>query len=498
MTAAAEVQGPAPGKPPLELAEFVTFWEFFSEFFIPLNEIVLPLKDFHREICDKLELAFFCELGPDVRFVLINMPPRTGKTKILEAWFCWIYAYFPDAQNIFTSYSGDLAEASLSYVKETMMRPWFRENFGDVLHSKKADLMTTVDGGKMHAEGTGGTLTGKGAGLKRECGGAIAIDDPAKPDEALSVVVSTGLKQWLHTTIERRRNAAQFTPIVISAQKLGSEDLPGYVKRTYPANMIVEIKVAGLVDPKTGAASIAADAVSRIPETMPTSDLQQLKATRIGRFVLATQYQQEDATLGGNLIPVDSFHRYDPRAPMKFEKTVICCDTALKTKQANDFSALTLWGLKDRKAYLVDLMHGKWETPDLVANSIAFWKKWSAPGVGESGVPRPRFIIEEKAAGTPLLQTLNRAGVPATGIERDIDKVRRVNTVLPYIETGMVVVPKDDSVPWIAKFLTECAQFAKDGTHAHDDMVDTMVDAIEHLLGRATSIFDVLLNKKPS
>lgn len=464
--------------------DFLTFWEFFSEFFIPLNEIGLTLRDFHKEICDALEKAFFCELGPEIRFILINMPPRTGKTKLLEAWFCWMYAYFPDAQNIFTSYSGNLAEESMAYIQQTILKPWYREDFGDLLHAKRSNFMSTVAGGKMHAEGTGGTLTGKGAGLKRECGGAIAIDDPAKPDEALSAVVSAGLQKWLHTTIERRRNAAQFTPIVISAQRLGSADLPGYVKQTYPASAILEIKIQAMVNGE-----------SRIPDTMPTSDLVQLQATRIGRFVFATQYQQEESVLGGNLIPIEAFDRYDPAdaMTMKWEKLIIPVDTALKIKQANDFSALALWGLHKRRAYLIDLLHGKWESPELLANTIAFWKKWSA---AELAMPRPKLIIEEKAAGTPLLQNLQRSGVPAQGIERETDKVQRCQQILPYIETHMCVVPKDGSVPWIAGWLTEHAQFSADGKHAHDDRVDTTIDAIEGLLGKPLSIFDVLLNKR--
>jgi predicted phage terminase large subunit-like protein len=286
----------------------------------------------------------------------------------------------------------------------------------------------------------------------------------------------------------------QFCPIVISCQRLAGDDLPGYVKKTYPANMIIEIKFPALVDPETGKASSADNAVSRIPETVPTLDLLQLRSTRIGRFVLASQYQQEPVALGGNLIPVESFHRYDPSAAlgMKWDRLIIPVDTAFKIKQANDFSALALWGLHQRKAYLIDLLHGKWESPELLTNAIAFWKKWGAI----EGWPRPRMIIEEKAAGTPLLQNLNRQSVPAIGIERDIDKVRRVQNILCWIETGMVVIPKDNSVPWIDKFVTEHAEFSADGKHAHDDMVDTTVDGIEGLLGKPLSIFDVLTGAK--
>ncbi len=169
-------------------------------------------------------------------------------------------------------------------------------------------------------------------------------------------------------------------------------------------------------------------------------------------------------------------------------------DTALKTKQANDYSCLQLWGRHNKRAYLVDQMWGKWESPELYDNAKAFWDKHAS----EEGQTRPRMIIEEKAAGTGLLQQLKRVGVPAEGIERDIDKVRRVQAILQFIEAGFCYVPKDGSTPWIAGTLTEFAQFSADGTATHDDRVDAMVDGIEHLLGKSLSSFDVLFAKKPA
>jgi len=137
-------------------------------------------------------------------------------------------------------------------------------------------------------------------------------------------------------------------------------------------------------------------------------------------------------------------------------------------------------------------LHGKWESPELLANVIAFFEKWCAPELGQ---PRPQLIIEEKAAGTPLLQQLRKLGIPAEGIERNKDKVSRVQHILPFIETGMVYIPKDDQVPWLPAFLNEVAAFQADGNAPHDDQVDVLTDAIEHLLGRGLSIFDVLRSK---
>jgi predicted phage terminase large subunit-like protein len=218
---------------------------------------------------------------------------------------------------------------------------------------------------------------------------------------------------------------------VIVGQRLGPEDLPGYVWRTYPEKTLL-IKIPTLVDPTTGGASEQDDAVSQFPETWSTVNLLDYRKTRVGRFVLATTFQQNEATMAGNLIPVHNFARWDPftATTLAFERLIIPVDTALKIKQSNDFSAVALWGLLQRRAYLIDLMHGKWESPALLANVIVFWEKWK----GIDGWPLPDLVIEEKAAGTPLLQNLLVASVPARGIERDQDKVRRVNNVLPYID----------------------------------------------------------------
>lgn len=471
-------------------AEFIGLWEFFRDGFIPESKIDLPLKPQHQHICDVIEMAFLGMLPPGIQYVVIKMPPRTGKTMIARAAVAWAEGYFPDAQWIYTSYAANIAEASLAHVAKAMRSPWYRDIFGDLIHGVKTEHVTTIGGGNMYAEGAGGSLLGKGGGLKRAAGGGIIVDDAAKPDEALSPLVANKLKLWVEHTLKHRRNSDTFCPILFIQQKLGPNDLPGYVELTYPNETLV-LDFPAYVDSK-GNACETDDATAAFPETWSLATMRSLRGTRLGRFVLATIYQQRSATLGGNLIPVDAFHRWDPKDLLKFERCVITVDTALKIKQSNDFSAAALWGLLDRRAYLIDLMHGKWEAPELLSSVITFWEKWTHDSLAPF-IPRPRLIIEEKAAGTGLLQNLHRKGVPATGIERDIDKVRRVQTLaLPYIEAGLVVIPKENSVPWIGKFTNECAEFAADGTAPHDDMVDTMVDGIEHLLGKPLSILHVL------
>lgn len=475
---------------PVRDAEGLSFWRFFCDCFVPLQKLSLPVKRQHREICDSLQNAVMGTAkkadGTPYQYFVVNMPPRIGKTKILEALALWQMAYFPDSQIIFTGYSSILVERSIRYIGGVLQASWFQELFptklGDVL---RADQITTADGGTIYGAGVGASITGFGAGLKRAAGGFIAIDDPAKPDEALSETEADNVRQWLETTLKSRRNSDQFCPIIICAQRLAPDDLVGYVCDTYGAD-VLKITFPAIVE-----------GVYQFAETVGPATLEPLKATRYGRFVLASQYQQEPIALGGNLIPIEAIQRYDAHSPPRFTRIIMTCDTALTAKQGNDYSVLQCWGECERRAYLIDQSRGLWESPELLANAMAFWEKHARREFGDERPAVSEFTVEEKAAGHGLVQQLQKLGIPVKGIERTKDKVTRAQEILPYVETGMVFLPKDGQFPWIAGLLAELASFKKDGTHKHDDQADTLFDGVFRLLGRGISILDVLGARRP-
>jgi predicted phage terminase large subunit-like protein len=100
--------------------------------------------------------------------------------------------------------------------------------------------------------------------------------------------------------------------------------------------------------------------------------------------------------------------------------------------------------------------------------------------------------IEDKASGTGLIQDIakgepGKGRIPVAGVQRNKDKLTRVMDVVSYIDAGLVVLPEE--APWIADFITECEAFTSDDTHAHDDQIDPMVDAIEDMLAKRKSSF---------
>src|SRR5690606_25937632 len=85
-----------------------------------------------------------------------------------------------------------------------------------------ADFETTERGGRM-ATSVGGVLTGRG-------GDILIIDDPVKPDEALSDVQRQAANDWFDHTLYTRLNDKQTGAIVLIMQRLHLDDLVGHVR----------------------------------------------------------------------------------------------------------------------------------------------------------------------------------------------------------------------------------------------------------------------------
>ena len=79
--------------------------------------------------------------------------------------------------------------------------------------------MTTARGYR-YATSLNGTLTGRGADI-------IVLDDPQKPDEALSEAHRNSAGQWFDTTLLSRLNSKSEGAVVMVMQRLHEDDLAG-------------------------------------------------------------------------------------------------------------------------------------------------------------------------------------------------------------------------------------------------------------------------------
>jgi predicted phage terminase large subunit-like protein len=429
------------------------------------------VRQFHRDIFAATTMWVAGTLPGGARNLAINLPPRHGKTFIARDLVSWGLGCFPDSEWIYTSCSATLAVTQTMAIKNAVSSDWYRKVFPfvGVFHgSGRQEYFTTPAGGSVYGVGMGGTLTGFGAGKKRqEFGGGIVVDDPMQAKDAFSLAIRERCNQWYSQVLYSRRTAAH-TPVLIIMQRLHESDLVGYVRDNEPDLWhVLEIPVMDeggeLLWPET----FDADSARRMESLDP--------------FTYNAQYMQSPTPQGGAMIKTDWIQRPE-HIPTGITALVIAMDTAQKTAERNDFSALGLWGLAGRNVVTLDIERGKWTAPDLLEKAEDFIKRHRPP-VG-SPVKLRGVLIEDKASGTGLIQSLQRKDelrdMPIIAVQRSRDKVSRVNDVLPWVKAGQLWVPL--SAPWAKAYIGELASFSPAMTHKNDDQVDITVDAMNELL----------------
>lgn len=436
----------------------------------------------HREICETLE-KFLQDVrdGKSPR-LMISMPPRSGKSELVSRKFpAYAFGVDPDLQIIATSYGADMAQRFNRDVQRVIDNDLYKAAFPDTslnagksnnskgAYIRTSDLFEIVGHtGSYRSCGVGGGITGMGADI-------LIIDDPVKDRKsANSATVRQSIYEWYTSTAYTRLSPGG--GVIVMCTRWHVDDLLGLLLKeeqnggdkwhviNYPA-------IAEHDEPHRRAGE------ALHPERYPLDSLLKIKGA-VGSADWASLYQGRPTVLGGNIIKSGWFKRYKQLPELKYR--LVDADTALKTKEANDFSVFGCGGLgKEGNLYITDWRRGKWEAPDLKRNAIDFWIKQLAM---KNGVCRD-FCVEDKASGTGLIQEIKRGTppIPIRGIERDTDKLTRLQDVLGYIEAGRVYIP--ENAPWVSDFIAECEAFRGDMKHAHDDQVDVLVDLITLTLG---------------
>ena len=110
------------------------------------------------------------------------MPPRHLKSHLASVAFpAWCLGHDASAQILCASYAQDLADKLSRDCRQIVASDWYRQVFATRLSAQRqamSEFETTGQGCRL-ATSVGGVLTGRGADI-------IIIDDPLKPEEALS------------------------------------------------------------------------------------------------------------------------------------------------------------------------------------------------------------------------------------------------------------------------------------------------------------------------
>lgn len=199
---------------------------FTERVFRELHPQTLFLPSPHIEVlASRLQVC----LEGGYRRLIVNMPPRTLKSlSVSVAFTAHLLGLDPSKQIICASYGQDLADKlardSRTIMSSTFYKSLFPRTRLSAQKNSVNDFATTAQGGRMSTS-VGGVLTGRGADF-------IIIDDPLKPEDALSESGRNGTNQWFDNTLLSRLNNKEKGVIIIVMQRLHQDDLVGHVQAT--------------------------------------------------------------------------------------------------------------------------------------------------------------------------------------------------------------------------------------------------------------------------
>jgi predicted phage terminase large subunit-like protein len=442
----------------------VAFCFFAQRCFSELNPAAGFAENWHLEV---IAAKLTAVQEGKIRRLIINLPPRHLKSLMASVAFpAWCLGHDPSAQILCVSYAQELADKLARDCRHIMMSSWYRQLFPTRLAAHRQavqEFITTRQGFRL-ATSTGGVLTGRGADI-------ILIDDPLKPDEALSETQRNAANEWYDHTLYSRLNDKRDGVIVIIMQRLHEDDLVGHVLAQEPWEVvsfpaIAETDEEHRIETIWGPQCFTRRQGEALhPDREPLDTLDRIRRT-IGEYNFAGQYQQSPAPAGGGLVKVEWFRRYCPiERPERFDRIVQSWDTANKATELSDFSVCSTWGVKDKELFLLAVLRRRLEYPDL---KRAVWEQQRLFGANV-------VLIEDKASGTQLIQELIREGCyGVTRYQPTTDKIMRMHAQTAMIENGFVRIPED--APWLAEYLHELAVFPNG---KHDDQVDSTAQFLD-------------------
>jgi predicted phage terminase large subunit-like protein len=426
----------------------------------------------------------------EIKDLVINVPPRTGKSTIVSVlWPAWDWLSRPDLRWFTVSYVDDLATRdalrsrriieSPDYqilvrhaAKQRGEQPWRLATDQNVKTRYENDRT-----GTRISAGIGGKATGYG-GDRRIIDDAHHAMDAENPERLKYVV------DWYKDVFASRKEDETTATTVAIMQRVAKGDLSGELLENHGFGHFCVPLVyesdhpyrnpspLGWRDPRKPGESV-------FPTRFPEDVIAKIK--RRGSRHWATQWQQRPEDQHGAIFKRGDFKRYRT-LPAEFDEVLISADLRFKGTRVEEVSAVAelswvvfqVWGMRDANAYLIDEARGQWSFAESVRQVIALSKRYPEA---------LRKLVEAKANGDALVSVLEDKIPGLILVEPRGSKIQRAYSVQGLVEAGNVWIPDSSAVDWIEGedgWLDEVAGFP---FRRHNDRVDAMTQALIH--GRA-------------
>lgn len=416
-----------------------------------------------RFLADTVQQFIETRTGNAYDILVVECPPQHGKSMSLtEAFPSWYLGKYPTNRVIEASYNEETAERFSRRNKEKIINyggALFGIGIGDINRATEFELNNHQ--GRMISRGIMSGITGNPANL-------LLIDDPIK-NRVEADSPTTRSRIWDEWQNSLKSRLAAGAKVVLIMTPWHEDDLAARILRSEHNATLLRLPV----EAEEGDPMGRAPGEPLCPELGKDAEwLRDFKNAYVrdpdgGARAWAALYQCSPRVEEGNLLRRDWWQYYREDSLPKLGTEVISVDAAFKDKDSNDFVAISVWGKRGNDYYCRYMMN----------QHLNFLATIQAIRAVRMLYPGARAaLIEDKANGSAIINVLQQE-MFCIPVNPRGGKVARVNSISAAIESGHVHLPI--GAPWVNDFVDQCAAFPN---AAHDDMVDSMSQALSYLL----------------
>jgi len=430
-----------------------------------------------------------------------NMPPRLGKTRVLDGGEIWnIDRTGGVSMSIRVTHAVTLAARSSLIIRNMVAHVDVGATIGEpppgtaaVEKATQTEWYTTAGGGLL-ATSMSAQVLGFGVGR----GGVLTIDDPMKDWQQAHSKTQRDMAHDQYRGTYRHRLDDETAGIIVVMQRLHRDDLTGRLLEDMASGDGDDFELVSIPHIADSPDDLLGREIGEPidPEAFSLGAARG-RARALGSHVAAAVEQQNPQEEVGNEILREWF-RIEDQYPARFDQTLTSWDLKLKDNESGDFVVGQCWGRTGTGFWMIDQIRGRFDHATTV-NAIALLQIRNpqvrhhvveAAGSASDVLPtltkpQPDYDVSDKMAARlgmaadeqAAVQELRRRGM--TGVVTHPPKgsktVRARTWIAPLAEAGNVHLWSQGT--WLAAYLDEMAGFPS----PPDDQVDATSQALQRL-----------------
>ena len=436
--------------------------EFFFYCYLKSPDFYKYERKFLVDLCNDLQNF----LTSDDEVLILNLPPRHGKSRTVGNLVEWLLGRDINAKIMTGSYNETLSTTFSKNVRNTIQevkgdkdKIVFSDIFPGVVIKQGDGAMNlwSLEGGYNNylATAPGGTATGFGCSL-------MIIDDLIKnAEEAYNANVLDKHWEWYSQTMLSRLEEGGKIIIIMTRWVTG--DLAGRAIEHYKAEgkKIKHIKMKAVQDDK---GTMLCDEILSYKSYLS-------KAKAMGPEIASANYQQEPIDIKGRLY--NEFKTYVDLPKEKIVKISAYCDTA---DTGDDFLCNIIYADCKDSAYILDVIYTK-EAMEITEPLVAeAYKKFNvnvadieSNNGGRAFARNIERITRDKGNYKTVIKWFHQSG----------NKIARILSNSAWVNNN-IYMPIDWKNKW-SEFAKDIISYQKEGKNKHDDGPDALTGVAEKM-----------------